>query len=283
MTPVRRLTASRLSQLADSLTEWERQVLRLLATCHLATADQVARGVFGGHRSATAQRLAHRHLLRLTQLGLTRFFTDQSRVRWPGRPGHVHALTTAGVKLTEGAATPGARQRSNWRPADAFLTHRLAITELYVRLVEEARTGRATVREFRAETDAWRTYRNPLSGRPCYVRPDALLRVVTAGLELSWFIELDRATESPRRIDAKCRAYRSYELSGMEQGRYGIFPGVIFIVPDQPRAGVIQRVISQQPAEARGLYVVTTDAAAVTALTTPPDDGTAAQPALALV
>ena len=46
------------------------------------------------------------------------------------------------------------------------------------------------------------------------------------------------------------------------------FPGVLFIVPGDHRARRIAGVIADQPPEARGLFRVTTEAAALTALRT---------------
>ncbi|WP_371652893.1 MULTISPECIES: replication-relaxation family protein [unclassified Streptomyces] len=266
MPPVRRITSSRLALLADTLTDGEEAVLKALAAVHLATAGHVARIVFGARAPATARSLAHRNLHRLADHGLIRRYRDLSRQRWPGKPGYVYLLTQAGAKLIS-AAGPGSTHRRDWRPADAFLTHRLAITELYVRLVERARDGTSELLEFKAETDAWRSYRDPMTYRLEYCRPDALVRLrLNQQPRLNWFIEIDRGTESPKRIAEKCRVYRAYEVTEVEQNKHQVFPGVIFIVPDEARAAAIRRVIAKRPAEDRGLFTVTTDSDAIDAL-----------------
>ncbi|GAB7183038.1 hypothetical protein ATKI12_2869 [Kitasatospora sp. Ki12] len=264
--PRRRVTSSRLALLADTLTPRERAVLRTLATVHLATALQVARADFGDYQQTSAHSLAHRNLRRLIDCGLVRRYRDLSRQRWPGKPGYVHMLTTAGAKLV-GPAASGSNRAQGWQPADAFLTHRLAITELYVRLVERARDGTSELLEFKAETDAWRTYRDPMTYRQEYCRPDALVRLrVGQQPRLNWFIEIDRGTESPKRLAEKCRVYRAYELTDLEQQKHHVFPGVMFVVPDEARAVVIRRVIAGQSADARGLFVVAIESEAVEAL-----------------
>ena len=68
------ITASRLAQLAESLTARERATLHALATVHVATTEQLARLVFAGHEPVTATRLARRHLQRLARCGLVRRF-----------------------------------------------------------------------------------------------------------------------------------------------------------------------------------------------------------------
>ncbi|MEV3914994.1 replication-relaxation family protein [Streptomyces canus] len=258
---------SRLSRLDEDLTSRERLVLETLAITRVATAEHIAHVVFGDEERATAHRLAHRHLQRLTKFGLVRRFANASSGRKSGPAGYVHVLTSAGLTLTRHASGPGAGQRRAWRPSPPKLRHWLAICDLYVRLVIEARNGGPAVRQFLVEADARRTYWDS-AGRRRSIQPDALVRIVAGGLELSWFVEIDLATESPAVLANKCRAYCAFELSGLEQERHGIFPGVLFIVPGDHRARRIARVIADQPPEARGLFRVTTEAAALTALRT---------------
>lgn len=252
------------------LTPRERQVLQELAVVHVATASQISRLVFAEQSSATAARLAHRHLQRLQRFGLTRRLANRARDRKGGPPGYLHVLTEQGMSLSGASFTMGLRQRRSWRPADHFVDHRLAITELYVRLREQAYVGGAQLRLYQAEPDCWRRHHGP-AGEQLTLKPDALLRLVVGDLELSWFVEIDLATESPRRIAAKCMAYRTYEWSGSEQQRYGVFPGVLFVVPDEARARSIQHVFDQQPTDAQELFMVATSAEALTALNRLPD------------
>ncbi len=165
----RRLTGSRLILLADTLTQREHQVLASLATMHAATTDQVARSVFPTDPSSL--RLARRHLQRLSGFGLVRRFPDRSRDRQVGALGHVHALTAAGLRLAGGQHAVGLRQRVAWRPSHRFLAHRLAISELYARLVQHQAEGGPVVREFLAEPDCWRHYAGP-AGQQFVLRPD---------------------------------------------------------------------------------------------------------------
>jgi hypothetical protein len=261
----RRLTGSRLVLLGDRLTPRDRQVLRSLATMHAATTDQVARCVFPGEPSAL--RLARRHLHRLITSGLVRRFADRSRDRWVGTPGHVYALTNAGLRLAGGQHALGHRQRHAWRPTPTFLAHRLAISELFARLSEQQAAGGPAVREFLAEPEAWRSYLGP-AGEELVLRPDALVRLeVPGGHENSWFIEVDRDTETrTATIAAKCQAYQRYEASGQEQRRHGVFPGVAFIVPSAARATQIRTVIARQPPEVQPLFRVVRDDRALAAL-----------------
>jgi len=144
----------------------------------------------------------------------------------------------------------------------------LAISELYVRLVEQEQAGGPAIRAFAAEPDCWLSYRG-LAGERQVLRPDALVRLAIPPVEVSWFVEIDRGTERLATIAGKCRAYARYEASGQEQRRHGVFPGVAFLVPDEHRAIQLQRVIRRQPPSVQPLFVVATTDAALTALAEP--------------
>jgi hypothetical protein len=261
----RPLTASRMKVLTRQLTGREHAVLEVLNVLHVATTDQIARVVFHEEGQATALRLTRRHLQRLREVGLVRRFDDRAWDRRVGAPGYVHALSAAGLRLVVAEHGFGARQRTSWRPSHTFLTHRLSISELFVRLYGLERAGGPTARVFRAEPDSWRTYTGA-SGERLALKPDALVRLGVGEVEVSHFVEIDLGTERPATIADKCQAYRAYELSGQEQRRHGVFPGVAFIVPNKERARVVDAVIARQPADARELFAVATEADALAIL-----------------
>lgn len=271
------LTRGRLDRVTEGLTARDWAILEALATVQVLTTAQVARLVFTGDSPETALRLARRHLARLRQSGLVRRFEDRARDRRVGAPGYVHALTAAGLRLSGGQHAVGLRQRKAWRPSYAFLTHRLALSELYVQLVLQERAGGPSLREYRAEADSWRRYSGP-AGVPLRLQPDALVRLGIGDTEVSWFVEVDLDTETrPSTIQAKCQAYRTYELSGQEQRQYGVFPGVVFIVPNEKRARQIAAVIARQPPDGRELFEVVTEDQAL-ALLSRPDDSLPTRP-----
>jgi len=205
----------------------------------------------GGSGSDSMLRTTRRDLARLKTDGLVRRFVDRSRDRKVGAPGHVYALTAAGVRAVRASGGIGTRQRRAYRPSPHFIEHRLATTELLVGLSILERAGELRVLEFVAEPDCWR-------GSPgrWLAKPDLLTRLAVGGLEISWFVEVDLDSESSTVVEAKCEAYRAYELLGLEQLRYGVFPGVLFVVPTTKRATDVARVIRRQPANAQTLFAV---------------------------
>jgi hypothetical protein len=137
---------------------------------------------------------------------------------------------------------------------------------LFVQLREASHRGELEVLRFEAEPDCWRFYAG-LLGERSNVKPDALVRLGVGADELSWFIEVDRGSESARTLAGKCASYRNYEQAGDEQRRHGVFPGVLFVVPDVDRLQIVQGVISRQPPVDRTLFAVATDDEAVAVLT----------------
>jgi len=249
----------------------EQSLLEALATVRAATVAQLTRAHVTEHQAPdpeTAGRTVRKNLVRLMAFGLVRRFINTARDRKIGPAGYVYVLTNVGARLAGRLEALGQRQRKIWHPSQAAIDHWLSITDLYADLRAEAADGNLTIREFQVEGDAKRIYRDSY-GAEHLLRPDALVRLTSGDMQLSWFVEMDRATESPRRIADKCRRYRAYELTDLEYRQHGVFPGVVFIVPDEARARVIRRVITTQPSEARGLFWVTTKADAIKALTHP--------------
>jgi hypothetical protein len=263
------LVSVRVAALRDRLTADDEVILKTLTTVHLATTGQLQRLTLDRQPVRTAEVLTAQRLQRLRRLGLTTAFLRRPSDRRPGRPGYLHALTADGRVLVGGRyAIGGERPRKTWRPGDQFVAHRLGISELYIRLVERSRLGGPTVREFQAEPDSWRSYTGP-DGERLIIRPDALVRLEQAGLEISWNIELDRGTEPARTLVGKCQAYRAYELSGVEQRRHQVFPAVMFVVPGGTRLRLVERVIARQPDSARSLFIVASEEDAVDRLADP--------------
>ena len=254
-------------RLAD-LTPREQATIKALGTLHVATAQQLASIVFGDASRPTSLRLVHRHIARLDRAGLIRSYPNPLPTHRVGRRDQVHVLSARGLRTTGKPTGLGLGQRRSWHPSAAKLEHWLAIGDLYAQLNESSRNGSLTIRSFAVEGDARRLYPDE-AGRTRSLQPDAYASVQVGDTVLSWFIEIDRGTENPHRIAQKCRAYREYELSDIEYQRHGVFPGVLFIVPDQQRLQAVSRVLTQQPADARGLFWVATETAAITTMLGP--------------
>ncbi|WP_261291956.1 replication-relaxation family protein [Streptococcus suis] len=98
---------------------------------------------------------------------------------------------------------------------------------------------------FSFEPNSWRSYQK-LSGLGMTLKPDAYLELVSQEYEDHYFIELDRSTESLARIVNTCKKYIEYYRSGVEQRQHGVFPFVLWIVPDNKRKLAISKAIQTE-------------------------------------
>ena len=63
-----------------------------------------------------------------------------------------------------------------------------------------------------------------------------------------YFVEIDCATEHRTPDLGKAKTYLRYWQSGREQAETGIFPFVLWVAPDQRRAGFLVDTLSNAPA-----------------------------------
>jgi hypothetical protein len=250
-----RISARRLAALHSGLTDRDWQIIQTLVRVRIATADQLHRLLFAdvSHRRAQ-QRLTvltrRRVLARLPQvIGGVR----------AGSRGHVYSLGVAGARLL--ALGQGTRARGPRPVGLPYLSHALAITEVYAGLVEADRAGVLRLARFTAEPGCWRSFYGP-GGVRTTLKPDALAVVHLDGYEDHWFLELDQATESAAAITRKLTCYRAYWQSGTEQAATGLFPKILWLVPDARRAEVL-RAVARQPEAVRGLFEVALQPGAV--------------------
>jgi hypothetical protein len=250
------VTARRLVELERSLSDRDREVLTTLARVRVATARQLYQLQFEGvtrrqARAALASLAGRRLITRLPRV--------VGGVR-AGSTGYVYTLDLAGIRLMH---PDHARPQRPWSVGHAFLDHSLAITDLYVRLVEEHRTGRLTLADFVTEPGCWRRFHGA-GGARVVLKPDAAVRLLVGRFEDRWFIEVDRGTESRTALARKCDLYRQYWQTGGEQARAnGIFPKVLWLVPDERRQAALVDVIGRQPAYAWPLFAVALEGEAV--------------------
>ncbi len=255
----RYLTAARITELEAHLTERDLAILKSVSDLRFMSGAQLSRLHFvdGSTPTATA-RTARRALLRLVGLDcLQRLPRRVGGVR-SGSAGFVYALGLGGQRLAmERGWQPRRRGRRSHAPGRLFLDHALEVAELHTLLVEADRARRLELLELVAEPGCWRSY--PGLGNQRYVlKPDSFVRIGVGDFEDSWFIEIDRGTEGSRALEAKLRQYVKYEASESEQAAHGVFPRVLWLVPDAARAKVIGACIEQLAPGYRELFAVTT-------------------------
>lgn len=164
-----------------------------------------------------------------------------------------YGLDSAGerlVRLQSNRESLAASVRRPRIPGERFVAHTLAVTELYVTLVEQARLGQFVLEEFQAEAAAY--WPNGLGG---WVKPDAFIRLSRAGVTDYWWYEADLATESLPTIRSKLLAYLDFANRG-QLGPDGIVPRVLIGVPTTKRQAAVQFVTQSLPKPADAMFVV---------------------------
>jgi hypothetical protein len=227
-------TAARLDRIASELSDLDWSLLSFVATCRLATSKQLIRRFWVGDPKAepAKARAGSRALKRLSDWRVIDPLPGRARggVRG-GSATLVYAVGVAGRKLL---AQRGLHLRRLEAPGERFRNHILACTELVVELhVAEAR-GDLDLIEVQQEPACHRAFLGAWGSR-LWVRPDLFARVGVGALEDRWFIEVDLATEHSGTLAAKAERYLSHYRSGAEQSEHGVYPRVLWVVPDAPR------------------------------------------------
>ncbi|MGB3362911.1 MAG: replication-relaxation family protein [Rhodococcus qingshengii] len=238
------------------LSDRDLSALRLLSSFRLMSGDHLRRLLFTEGSTLTRSRRARSVLKRLTDSGYIGRLDRQIGGLHAGSQGFVYRLTTKGHSFLS-HADGGLRRRASGEPGERFVAHVLAVSEQYVRLVEQAPSAGATIVAFDAEPHCWRSY--PAShGGTNTIRPDGFCRTVTGDYEYAHFLELDLSTESLSTVSAKCRSYIEFWRSGVEQQRLGFFPQTLWIVPDERRRQGVEKALRRLPADTRALFAVAT-------------------------
>ncbi len=256
-----------LGALAAELSVRDHAVLASVAQLRLLTARQIERLHFGGGQPAPTPLSRARSCRRaLERLARNRLLTRLERRIGGMRAGSasfIYAIGPAGQRLVEQS---GPRRRHR-EPSSPFVEHTLAVGELYVRLHEAARDGRlALLAPVEPEPQCWRTL-SSVGGTRSWLKPDLAIDLAAGEYEYRWFVEVDLGTEHRPALLRKCRAYESYYRSGVEQAAHGVFPRVLWVARDAARAEHIRAVIASTSQLTAGLFLVSTDCAAVDVLT----------------
>ena len=239
----------RVNQLVDSLANLDWQVITDVARFRLMSGQHLQRRFFD--TTPAGGRAARRLLLRLVEVDvLARLERRIGGVRG-GSAGFIYTLGLNGQKLLN----QGQRARRHREPGWPFLNHTLAITELYVQICEEARSGtELTLMSFDPEPLCWRSQPGPGTER-LHLRPDAYVIVHRRQRRQYWFVEIDLGTESRPTIKRKMQQYVRWLETGYEQARLdGVFPRVLWHTADEQRRNVLQELIKKTSTIA-GLHV----------------------------
>ena len=242
--------SARIDRLAGQLSDRDVAILSTLDCVRLATGGQLE----ALHFDSSTARHRRRVLQSLTDLRLISRLDRQIGGVRAGSSGFLFALDIGGQHVLARATNRPVRRPST--PGAPFVRHALGVTDLFVGLVQAERQGLVQLLDFETEPAAWRRYPGP-GGGVAVVKPDAHIRLGSGAFLDSWFVELDRGTESPSTLTRKADAYRAHYVSGAEQRHHGVYPKVLWLVPHERRYQVVVDVCGRQPADSWQLHQVT--------------------------
>jgi hypothetical protein len=262
------LSARQLAAISQQLTDRDRQVMRTVSRFRVMSGAQLGTLFWPDSSPQTRGRLARRGLARLVRLDVLQPLARRVGGERSGSASTTFAVGRAGQYLLQAERASGRRVRRAHTPGARYLAHTLAVAGLYVGLVDTERQGLVeTITSFDPEPGCWRPYMGAYAAR-LTLKPDAYLKLAIGEYDYSWFIEQDMATEAQTTIEGKAKRYHDYYRTGTEQAERGVFPRVLWIVPDASHAEVVRKTLGRLPADAHRLFAVTTTADALALLTT---------------
>ena len=244
----------------QGLLERELKILKLLNEAKFLTTDMIRRQFFTGFPTELAAKRASNRMIKKLELAglivkLPRRIGGYVKETYGGSAPSVWRLTEVGYKVLRQKHTglpPSRKHRIEGKPL--FLEHQLGISEVATKLRELAIRGKISQLTFDFEPKSWRYFRN--AGEVVILKPDLYAWLMNGGFEESYFLEIDRGTESPGRIFAKCQIYVSYFNTGIEEKRSGITPYIVWLVPDEKRCAQILNLLREKMPEASILFQV---------------------------
>lgn len=232
----------------EHLSERDLEITKMVGQFKLASTLQIQRVYFANMRTwSTGARLCRRVLERLVRdKVLTRLERRIGGVR-AGSSSFIYALGSVGQQI-ESDYKPHKYSRE---PSEMFVDHTLAITEIYVKLREST----VAIADFESEPSCWRPFGFTYGGKDI-LKPDLYARLQHGYEELSWFVEVDRATEHREAINRKLKTYIEYFNTGIEQTKKELFPRVLWIVPNEKRKVWLETLIASYDKQVKGLFAV---------------------------
>jgi len=246
----KRISRQQLEEMESALSDRDKSILNSILEYRYLTTDQLRRLFFTNHASCSAAlKATSRGLNKLKGLGLIRNTDRRIGGIRSGSGSYIWQLETAGHHLLRLNGSKTRPHPKRFEPSLYFLVHMLTVAECYIRFHEICGKRGLKLTAIQNEPENWRQYNS--GGKIVILKPDLFVITMCDDYEDRWFFEIDMDTESPIRIIEKCQRYHDYYRSNLEQKQHGVFPMVVWIVPDAERketvTGHIKAEFSKQP------------------------------------
>lgn len=246
------------------------EILHSVAEFRLLSTEHLCQLHFATHAShVSGHRVCTRVLRRIAEHRLIRPLKQQIGGVHGGSASLIWTLDVAGGRLLRHLGGPDVGTRSRvFEPSTTFARHTLAVADAALELVHAHRRGQIELISIASEPRNWRSFLSGI-GTTRTLKPD--LHVVTASgdYEDHWFIEVDRATESIPVLVRKAEVYRDYWQTGTEQRKVGVFPKVLWLLPDERRVQRFDEALARNPRLVPQFFVVTTTDRLIAAVRAP--------------
>nr|WP_090344898.1 replication-relaxation family protein [Mycolicibacterium malmesburyense]CRL76768.1 hypothetical protein CPGR_04084 [Mycolicibacterium malmesburyense] len=253
-----RLSAAAIDVIAHRLSDRDRLVLGSVDDHQFLTARHIEALYFDSIAPDARSRITRRALARLRGLRVLDTLDRRIGGARAGSNGLVYHVGVAGDRLLERPVRRSGRLR--YEPSARFVAHRLAVADAHVALIEADRGRQIELTDSAVEPATWRTYTGLGAARRT-LKPDVFAETAAEGdLVRAWFIEIDLGTEHIPTLLTKCREYKAYRQTGIEQDRHGAFPLVIWSLthPDPAKAArrrqALADAIAADPAVPSALF-----------------------------
>ncbi len=255
-----RVRPAYVDRLTDRMSERDWQIITAVNRLRVASGGQIERLCFvdvseGRSRIVTRSRVLARLVAWRVLVPLARRIGGAGR----GSSAQLFALDTAGARLlARNQLSQGERVRVRrpGTPSERTIRHMTAVGELYVTLVELARTNGFGVNEFLTEPGCY--WPNGLGG---WLKPDAYTVLMRGKVLDYWWIEHDEATESLPTIRRKIQAYLDFWRRG-QPGPHDVVPRVLISTVTNQRRDALVGVVRRLPGAEELVTVVESTIAA---------------------
>ena len=214
------------------------RALVLLASFRYLTRFQLEEMLF----DARPERRGPREVMTrgvVRRLQEERLMTEHRRVVGGSAGGSgrtVYSPSASGLKVVR-SFCPGLPARESGSRRPFLLQHSVATAEVALAFQRSAREFAHQLVEWESD---WSAAERVGAGA---VVPDAHLVYTTSEYELEAFLEIDLGTERTRYFGEKLRRYIELWRGGGWRGRFTSWPLVLVVVPDEPRALTLDRVV----------------------------------------
>jgi hypothetical protein len=249
-----RLSRGQADRVGRSLGDRDRAILDSVSAHRFLTTAQIQRFHFADHLSPdAAARICRRVLHRLHHLRVIEHLDRRVGGVRAGSASYVWRVGLVGDRLLRSEPDqPRARRKE---PSLRWLEHCLAIASVHLTLRDLAAAHHIELLQVQTEPRCWRT---AASFGDRVLKPDLFAVTASGDYEDHWFVEVDRATESLPTLLRKCAQYEDYRRTGTEQHARGVFPLVVWVVPDDARAAKLTAGVAASRSLDSGLYRICT-------------------------